>query len=64
MDDVSLDRAERLVSNQNEDLLLFLQADEVTEPGPLSQSANKRLFDMRQISSIHTLHTLRVQMNK
>lgn len=46
MDDVSLDRAEWLVSNHNKDLLLFLQADEVTEPGPLSQSANTQVFHM------------------
>lgn len=39
MDDVSLDGAEWFVSNQNKDLLLLLQADEVTEPGPLGQSA-------------------------
>lgn len=41
VDDVGLDGAERLVSDQNEDLLVFLQADEVTEPGPLSQSAGE-----------------------
>lgn len=46
MDDVSLDRAEWLVSDQNKDLLLFLQADEVAEPGPLSQSANKQVINM------------------
>ncbi len=52
MDNVSLDRAERLVTNQNKDLLLFLQADEVTEPRPLSQSASERVFDIQEISSI------------
>lgn len=46
MDDVGLDGAERLVLNHNEDLLLFLQADEVTEPRLLSQSANGQVLDM------------------
>lgn len=45
MDDISFDRAERLVSNQDKNLLLFLQADEVTEPGPLGQSAERGAFD-------------------
>lgn len=54
MDNISLDRAERLISNQNKDLFLFLQADEVTEPRPLSQSANERVIDMQEISSTHT----------
>lgn len=40
LDDVSLDGAERLVSDQDKDLLLFLQRDEVTKPGPLHQPAN------------------------
>lgn len=43
LDDVSLDRAEGFVSDQNEDLLLFLQTDEVPKPGPLSQSANGQI---------------------
>lgn len=42
MDDVRLDGAERLVSNHNKDLLFFLQADEVTEPGLLGQPAKKK----------------------
>lgn len=54
VDDVSLDRAEWLVLDQNKDLLLFLQADEVAEPGPLSQSANKQVINMWQISYSHT----------
>lgn len=40
LDNVSLDRAEGFVSDENEDLLLFLQTDEVPKPGPLGQSAN------------------------
>lgn len=36
MDNVSFDRAERLVLDQNKDLLLFFQANEVAKPGPLS----------------------------
>lgn len=54
VDDVGLDGAERLVLNQNKDLLLFLQADEVTEPRPLSQPANEQVSD--QLNSIHTSH--------
>lgn len=38
VDDVCLYRAERFVSDHNEDLLLLLQVDEVTEPRLLSQS--------------------------
>ena len=41
VDDVSLDGAERLVSDHHKDLLLLLQADEVTKPRPLGQSADK-----------------------
>lgn len=41
LDDVSLDGAEGFVSDQNEDLLLLLQTDEVSKPGPLGQSANR-----------------------
>lgn len=33
LNDVRLDGAERLVFDDNEDLLLFFQVDEVTEPG-------------------------------
>lgn len=59
MDDVGLDRAKRLVLNQNKDLLLFIQADEVTEPGPLSQSANKGGIDLGQISPVsHISHIM------
>lgn len=46
MDDVGLDGAERLVSNHNKDLLLFLQADEITEPRLLRQSVKEHVFDM------------------
>lgn len=41
MDDVGLYGAERFVSDHDEDLLLFLQVDEVTEPRLLGQSAEK-----------------------
>lgn len=37
VDDVCLYRAERFVSDHNEDLLLLLQVDEVTKPRLLSQ---------------------------
>lgn len=39
MHDVGLDGAERFVPDHSEDLLLLLQADEVTEPGLLGQPA-------------------------
>lgn len=39
MDDVRLDGAQRFVSDHDEDLLLLLQVDEVTEPRLLGQSA-------------------------
>lgn len=56
MDDVGLDGAEWLVLDQNKDLLLFLQADEVTEPGPLSQSASiKYVFD-RRVTLTHSIY--------
>lgn len=42
MNDVGLNGAERLVSDHNEDLLLLLQVDEVTEPRLLGQSAGWR----------------------
>ncbi len=42
MDDVCLYGAERFVSDHDEDLLLLLQVDEVTEPRLLSQSAGRR----------------------
>lgn len=45
VDDVGLDGAERLVLNHNKDLLLFLQTDEVTEPGPLRQPAKCLICD-------------------
>ena len=56
MDDVGLDGAERLVSDHHEDLLLFLQADEVTEPRLLRQSAEEHVF--------HMFHALRVEINR
>ena len=40
VDDVGLDGAQRLVSDHDEDLLLFLQADEVTEPRLLGKSVD------------------------
>lgn len=39
VNDVGLDGAERFVSDHDEDLLLLLQVDEVTEPRLLGQSA-------------------------
>lgn len=41
MNDVCLDGAERLVFDDNEDLLLFLQVDEVTKPGFFGKSVGK-----------------------
>lgn len=41
LNDVCLDRAERFVSDDDEDLLLLLQVDEVTEPGFLGKSVQK-----------------------
>jgi len=38
VNDVGLDGAERLVSDDNEDLLLFFQVDEVTKPGFFGKS--------------------------
>lgn len=51
MDDVGLYGAERFVSDHDEDLLLFLQVDEVTEPRLLSQSAGGRQEDVFICSS-------------
>ena len=42
MDDVGLDGAERLVFDDDEDLLLLLQVDEVTEPGFFGKSVKRR----------------------
>lgn len=42
VDDVGLDGAQRFVSDHHEDLLLFLQVDEVPKPGLLGQSAPRR----------------------
>lgn len=39
LNDVRLDGAERLVSDDDEDLLLFFQVDEVTKPGFFGKSA-------------------------
>lgn len=39
VDDVGLYGAQRFVSDHDEDLLLFLQVDEVPKPGLLSQPA-------------------------
>lgn len=41
MDDVSLDGAEWFVFDHDEDLLFFLQVDEVSKPRLLSQSAKR-----------------------
>lgn len=41
MNDVCLDGAERLVFDDNEDLLFFFQVDEVTKPGFLGKSVGK-----------------------
>lgn len=43
MDDVRLYGAQRFVSDHDEDLLLLLQVDEVTEPRLLGQSATFRV---------------------
>lgn len=42
VDDVGFYGAERFVSDHDEDLLLFLQVDEVTEPRLLSQSVKRK----------------------
>lgn len=42
VDDVGLYGAERFVSDHDEDLLLFLQVDEVTEPRLLRQPERRR----------------------
>lgn len=42
VDDVGLYGAQRFVSDHDEDLLLLLQVDEVTEPRLLSQPAEGR----------------------
>lgn len=41
LNDVCLDGAERLVFDDNEDLLLFFQVDKVTKPGFLGKSERK-----------------------
>lgn len=41
VNDVGLDGAERFVPDHDEDLLLFLQVDEVSEPGLLGQPAGE-----------------------
>lgn len=41
LNDVCLDRAERFVFDDDEDLLLFFQVDEVTKPGFFGKSARK-----------------------
>lgn len=46
MDNVSLDGAERFVFNDYKDLLLFLQADEVPKPRPLSQSEREQSIEI------------------
>ena len=58
VDDVSLDGAERLVSDDHEDLLLLLQADEVAEPRLLRQpgeTQHTREKKRTQITHIHVL---------
>lgn len=41
LNDVRLDGAERLVFDDDEDLLLFFQVDEVTKPGFFGKSVGK-----------------------
>lgn len=41
LNNVCLDGAERFVSDDNEDLLLFFQVDEVTKPGFFGKSVRK-----------------------
>ena len=55
--DVSLDGAERLVSDDHEDLLLLLQADEVAEPRLLRQPGETQHTRKKrtQITHIHVL---------
>ena len=50
MNDVCFDGAQGLVSDHHEDLLLLLQADEVTEPRLLSQPKKAR----NTVSTINT----------
>lgn len=53
MDDVGFYGAERFVSDHDEDLLLLLQVDEVTEPGLLSQSVGDRLrLDLKLLRTL------------
>lgn len=42
LNDVGLDGAERFISDDDEDLLLFFQVDEVTKPGFFGKSAEKK----------------------
>lgn len=42
LNDVGLDGAERLISDDDEDLLLFFQVDEVTKPGFFGKSAEEK----------------------
>ena len=56
MDDVSLDGAQRLVFDQDEDLLLFIQVDEVTKPGFFGKSARRgENGRLTQLIKVHVL---------
>lgn len=63
MNDVSLDGAERLVFDDNEDLLLLLQVDEITKPGLLGKSGkkdkkkNKACYGVQQYRSVESVNT-------
>lgn len=47
LNDVCLDRAERFVFDDDEDLLLFFQVDEVTKPGFFGKSVRKELAEFK-----------------
>ncbi len=53
MNDICLYGAERFVSDHDEDLLLFLQVDEVTKPGLLSQPTERRQIEIKVMTTQH-----------
>lgn len=54
LNDVCLDGAERLVSDDDEDLLLFFQVDEVTKPGFFGKSdGGEKTRRKEQLSAVH-----------
>ena len=59
LNNVCLDGAERLVFDDNEDLLFFLQVDEVTEPGFFGKSVGKEERERHRLS-VALLHCLRL----